>query len=283
MSDFSPFSDTAVWDWYSTSVRLKGDDWKGVLAPAVFASFPVHDAQDCSPNRPFKSGNELVCPATGKRLMLMSWGGDHVKGVTQFQSTGMNAPALASAFAASGIAHEPSRVDAAIDWFEDGLFDTLAHAFKMYAVQNRLNISTPGDWERGVGRTLYIGSRGSALMVRLYEKGYEERKKGNFDAPLNWVRFEVEVKYKKSDERKRVSGLKPSDCFRLGWVHGLCEAIMFSSSRLPMPSAYKQLSDEDRRINWLIKQYGNALRGLIDSKGSPEAMGLYLAARLDAA
>jgi hypothetical protein len=283
MSDFTPFSDAAVWDWYSTSIKLKGGDWKDLLAPELFNVFPDHDARECSPNRPFKVGNELVCPSTGKRLMLMSSGGDHVKGVTQFQCTGSNAPSLASALAASGVMHEPSRVDAAIDWFEDSLFDTLARAFKMYAVDKGLKISTPGDWERGEGRTLYIGSRGSALMVRLYEKGYEERKKGDFSAPLNWVRFEVEVKYKKKDERKRIAGLKPSDCFRLGWVHGLCETIMFQSHRLPMPSGYKGLTDEERRVNWLIKQYGNALRGLIDSKGSAEAMGVYLSERLDAA
>ena len=171
MNGFTPHSDSAVWDWYKTSVRLKGGDWKDSLAPALFVQFPNHDARDCSPNKPFKVGRELICPDTEKRLLLISSGGDHVKGVTQFQSTGSNSPALFDALAASGLVHEPSRVDAAIDWFEDGLFDTLAHAFKLFAIQNRLGVSTPGDWERGEGRTLYIGSRNSPLYVRLYEKG----------------------------------------------------------------------------------------------------------------
>lgn len=283
MNDFSPYSDMAVWDWYKTSIRLKDNDWKDFIAPELFKQWPDHYAEDCPPNRPFEKGRHLVDAESNERLLLICSGGDHVSGITQFQSTGVNSPALAAALLASGVAHEPTRVDAAIDWFEDGLFDTLAHAFKIYAKDHRLSISTPGDWVRGEGRTLYIGSRNSPLFVRLYEKGYEQRKKGDFKAPLNWVRFEVEVKYKKDYQKKVLSTLSPSDCFRLGWVAGLCETIMFNEARIPMPSVYKAPTNDDKRVKWLVKQYGSAIQGLIDSKGSPEAMGVYLAQLIAAA
>lgn len=268
MNPFTPHAEFARWDWYRTSIRPKSFEWDSVLLPAFIEQWPTACPRDAAPNRPFAEGIEFV-DLKDKRLMLLSRGGDHVKGVVQLQSTGSNAPDLKAVLDSCGLSHEPSRVDACVDWFEDGLFDTLAQVFIQYAKENRLSISTPGDWARGEGRTLYIGSRSSPVMVRLYEKGYEERKKGDPDAPLNWVRFEVEVKFKKAKQRQWVATLSPADCFSIGWVHGLCERIMFSAKKIPAPSNYRS-PDYDRALNHLIKQYGSVLARLADECQSPQ-------------
>jgi len=254
MSLFAAHAQHAKFDYYRTSIRLKSNEWDQGLAPAISDVWPSTIIKDCTPARPFERGTELLNPETRDRLLLISRGGDHVKDVTSLQSTGKNAPALAQALSAWGGAHLPSRVDSAIDWDEEGLFDSLANCAIQFAKERGIYISTPGNWPQGKERTLYIGSRNSPLMIRLYEKGYEQQKRGDENASLNWVRFEVEVKYPKAKQRTELSKLTPSQCFQLGWVSDLCKRFMFDVEQIPMPSSYKT-PEFDRTLRHVQKQY----------------------------
>lgn len=77
---------------------------------------------------------------------------------------------------------ESVSVDLAESWVRDGLFNVGGRNPKT---------SCAGDWLfRKEGRTLYIGSRGSGKMLRIYEKG----KQLGGGANPRWVRVEVELK-----------------------------------------------------------------------------------------
>lgn len=262
MSLFAPHANQAKFDWYRTSLRLQPGQWDGQLADVFMDVMRPASVAECTPNKPFERGTGLFT-ASRSKLLKISRGGDHVKGVTQLESTGVNAPLLYEALMRSGVQHEPTRVDAAIDWVEEGLFDTLAPLFKQFAQDKGLSISTPGDWVRGQGRTLYIGSRSSAVMVRLYEKGYEQRKKGDDAAPLDWVRFEVEVKFKKAQQKRAIAGFQPFQFFQIGWVSELCDWLMFSPASIPIPTTYRA-PDFDRALAHLRKQYAATLQRLAD-------------------
>jgi len=74
-------------------------------------------------------------------------------------------------------------VDKAVAWYRDGQF----------AGQGRPpKCSQAGDWVNEVdkdGRTFYVGKRGNAKMLRVYEKG-----KQLGDADSRWVRWEIEFR-----------------------------------------------------------------------------------------
>ena len=85
-----------------------------------------------------------------------------------------------------------TRVDSAIDLTGD--FDQLAGLVKTAASSPRRGkpIGFQNLIQSDAGSTLYIGSPASAGRVRLYEKGREQRAKGNPRAPLDWVRCEIQ-------------------------------------------------------------------------------------------
>lgn len=268
MNLFQAHSKTAKFDYFTSSIRFMDKDWRDFLAPVIHQTWPDITPKEATPNKPFLKGVEVLND-NQNRLLLISYGGDHVKGITQVHSTGDNAPDLHRALKLSGLDHEPTRIDSAIDWDEEYLFDTLAPVFKQFAVEKGLKIGMLGDWHRNEARTLSIGSRNAPLFVRLYEKGYEQRAKGDEKASLSWVRFEVEIKYKKSKQRRRMAQLSPSDMFSLGWIGDLCKTIMFEVSSMPMPSSYSS-PDIDRSLAHVKKQYRKVFERLADQCESPE-------------
>lgn len=81
-----------------------------------------------------------------------------------------------------------TRIDLAIDWV--GCTSTVGLIAAAYEDRNGENkrrswssIHSPD------GETLYVGSRKSARMLRVYDKGAEQKK-----PDMNWVRFEMEFK-----------------------------------------------------------------------------------------
>lgn len=50
------------------------------------------------------------------------------------------------------------------------------------------------------GHTIYIGSRASEVMLRIYDKKLEFSNKHNVNCPLEWVRWELELKKDRADQ-----------------------------------------------------------------------------------
>lgn len=89
-----------------------------------------------------------------------------------------------------------TRIDVAVDFFsgeytpEQALSDHAKGLFDRHNVRPKIETrGTAWNLEDQTGKTVYIGRRGSALYVRVYEKG---RKLGDKESP--WVRFEIEFR-----------------------------------------------------------------------------------------
>lgn len=147
--------------------------------------------------------------------------------------------------------HSVTRLDACEDWIEHGLFDRMANHLIAYAVEHHITITQLGDWVRGEARTLYLGSKHSAVRLVLYEKGYEQ------GANPDWVRLEVRVRPKGRQAREAASHWTAGDAFGaarwvvealqgLGWDHLQAKSI---------GTVYRPSNDERARLT-LRKQYG---------------------------
>lgn len=168
-----------------------------------------------------------------------------------------------------------TRLDACEDWIEAGLFDKIAGIYTDYAVEHNLRINHQGDWTNNKQRTLYIGSRKSPYMIRLYEKGQKD------GGDPNWVRLEAEIKPKK-DARYAAANFTPGQVFecsrwgvevlqQLGWDHLTHRAI----GTVWVPS------DAERARAALCRQYKNVIHGWVEEAGSPESFVQDLLAKLD--
>jgi hypothetical protein len=109
----------------------------------------------------------------------------------------------------------PSRIDVALDFEEPEMFERLVELLKVEALRRGLTLNHQGDWIRSKARTLYVGSRNSELVLRLYE--YRDHH-GHGPA----VRLELEVKAKKAHRRSQVAALEPLELFGLSPV---CRAV----------------------------------------------------------
>ena len=76
----------------------------------------------------------------------------------------------------------------------------LVSKFKTY---NNLAPCLLGSGEKR-GHTVYLGSRQSEIMLRIYDKKLEFKDKYNADCPYNWVRWELELKKNRANEAIRL-------------------------------------------------------------------------------
>ena len=186
-----------------------------------------------------------------KKYCDVLWGSDH--GGIHVQAQGDTSSLIRSLTLEHIQTHRlhcsPSRIDAKIDWEEPELFDRISELLTAFAMERDLIISHQGDWARGQSRTLYVGSRKSQLMVRLYEKGWKMG--GNPD----WIRLETEVKPKKADQREALLTYSAPQVLNTGWAGEFISSLGFIEA-IPtrLPSAY-QPSDELRARAALVKQW----------------------------
>lgn len=94
-----------------------------------------------------------------------------------------------------------TRIDAAIDWASEGLFDQIVTP-TVDRFRDSRKILSAGDWHSSeTSRTIYFGSPSSRVRVRLYEKGAEVLEKFGSKIPglesaipPGWVRLEVQIR-----------------------------------------------------------------------------------------
>lgn len=164
-------------------------------------------------------------------------------------------------------------MDACADFDAPGAFDgLLGHCLDVKKV-HRLKGSKLGDWEDFPedGRTLYLGAPSSVARVRLYEKGKqpEYRHLGRFD----WARLEIQVR--PSKEAKAVfNGLGPMECWGASrWTRDLAGRVLEQHiDPHPAGTVYK-LSESERALRHMCKQYGAHLLGLCSDLGGWDMVG----------
>ncbi len=247
----SGVSENSKWDWYQSTVYVADPQLSG-LVDLLLKHWelsdwvPAKNLNGYHYGGAIKRGDNVLCH--------LCWGGQ--VGVN-CKTTSEESGTLAAALAEFGKPHRPTRVDACLDWEEDGLFDSLAAALIAFAQSyggKGLAINQQGDWVRNIARTLYLGSKDSPIRLVLYEKGYEQ----GGDAPRNWVRLEVRVR-PKNQHREAVAGWKPHDAFGAGWVADACRAIHLDNLEKRAVGTVWKRSDDERSRFALLRQYGPTL------------------------
>lgn len=128
----------------------------------------------------------------GLKHGLIQYGGDSVGSGVYVQVMGSHAGRVRDAVLSAGWTGYLIRADIALDFDGSKYFKKISSDLVGLAKTKNLKTSTVGDWVQGVGgRTLYVGSRTSAFMIRLYEK---YKQKGVDTGDEETIRLELEIK-----------------------------------------------------------------------------------------
>lgn len=172
--------------------------------------------------------------------------------------------------------HRVTRMDAAEDFDGAGTWDRLYAPAISLADERRIKVDQAGDWHRNeYGRTLYLGSRKSAVMVRLYEKGKQLREQAldrAGDISPDLCRLEVQVRPEKAS-REHAAAASPEEAFGYAdWTRELAQRVLgLDVERVHIRE--RRLSDRERALTWLVMQYGAHLEERAGELGSWSALG----------
>ncbi len=261
----------ARFDWYQTTVLVADPQESGLVA-CLLKAWPLSDWGPARNLNGYTRGGAIV--RGGRVLCHLCWGGQ--TGVN-CKTTSDESPVLAQALKEFGKIHQPTRIDSCVDWREEGLFDSLAAALLEYAQDDRLAINQQGDWVRGEGRTLYIGSKDSPVRLVLYEKGYEQ----GGDAPRDWVRLEARIRPKQG-HRAMVSSWDASMVFCAGWIPNALKVIGWDDlhARASIGTVWRR-SDDERARAALLRQYGAIIESWATEQGGWDGFGAVLRKALE--
>lgn len=154
-----------------------------------------------------------------------------------------------------------NRADVKIDFDSKNMFDFLASKLISLANQKNIKISQVGDWALGrEGRTLYVGSRSSSYMIRLYEK---HKQKGYEHTDL--VRLELEIKPQKKNEKERAFLLNSQELIETATNYApiFSELIENYSDKVSLTTPRK-LSTLEITARHLSKQYASTFEKLLE-------------------
>lgn len=231
--------------------------------------FDQSDSEPAKPHNGYEYSREIV--RGGTKLASVEWGGNTGSN-TKVTVTGSSHPHDFASFAQQAwlSSYYVQRADVAIDFDEERAFEILQTLGKNVAEEHGLKIDQRGDWERGIGRTLYIGSRQSPYYLRIYEKGHEQRQKGYIpDASVDWVRVEFEIKPKSKMIRKYSAGMSPEGL--LGgsqWVSDFVQCITSSEiKRFTGMGTIKKKTDNEVAVRYMAKAYNKRIQALVDDLG----------------
>lgn len=176
--------------------------------------------------------------------------------------------------------HLVTRMDCAEDYRCS--FESLCEPFLRLADEYRLRVSQAGDWYRmEAGRTLYVGSRKSPVFLRCYEKGLEQIGKAPSVAaaariPRDWCRVELVVRPEKGPARARAAHGSAEDGWGYAaWSRELASRLMGLDVERVAISSWRQ-SDDERALEFMVRQYRQALGRRAEVEGSWEALGRLL-------
>lgn len=173
--------------------------------------------------------------------------------------------------------HELTRADACLDLCEEGYFDSLTAYAIEFAKAHKLTLNYQGDWARGQSRTLYVGSRTSTYMLRIYEKGWKE------GGDINWFRVEAEAKPKGEEMRKRASGMTAAELFWSSkWASELFSGFGWDKMLSKSIGTVYRPSDDERARLAIRKQYRQILQRWFDETGDPSVFAAELLEALPA-
>lgn len=254
-------------DWYSGTVDAPPDEVVGEALKAFSLSSP----RPCKPVNGYTQAVELH--AGDAVLMRAFWGGVNGEGATHLGASGSRSPMLAEFLRSIFPVHRVSRLDVAVDHDYDNAWQDLSGAALRIIKQRNLVSSTVGDWVgEKKGRTLYVGSRKSAVFMRIYEKGLQ------LGMSPTWVRSEIVLQPSKQADKARLATITPEQAWgAAAWSRAYIAAVEGLAAD-PLERTPDAPTDDERALHYLLKQYGPLLERLAERVGGWSMLGPHLLA-----
>lgn len=256
-------------DYYTASIDAKADR----VLDYLNSSFECSDITPATPKNGYERAYNIV--RGDSVLARVQWGGNSVGTRVWASASGDRAPAFAAVVRDEFREHNLIRADVAIDYCEPGAWDILYALGLETADKFGLKVTHVGDYHRKQGgRTLYIGSRTSAAMKRIYEKGKQT------GGDPDHVRAELELKPQNAKAKQVYAYASPEQMWMATrWTQYVLRFLMGVNGVQPAPpGTIRQLTDDERALEFMAKQYGNILRRKLDLLGGDvESFGLFVA------
>lgn len=210
----------------------------------------------------------------GAEWASVQWGGTHGS-LVMLEVKGERTPEVVEALRGELPVHRCTRVDSCVDMDEPGAWERLLS--EVLAVKERFKLrgERRGDWDYPEdGRTQYLGSRKSAVQVRLYEKGKqpELRHLERFDL----VRLEAQVRPAK-EARDVYAHLTPAEVWGASpFTRELAGRVLEAAVKPAPAGTIWKPSQRDKALSWMCQQYGPHLVSLAQDLGGWDCLGLTL-------
>lgn len=268
-------------DAYAATIEAEPADVAGNIA----ARFPASWAELCTPRYGYHHAQKLSYAGDTALLMHRTHGQVPECHVAV---QGLWSPDLAAGIRLDHPDHSVARADSCLDLQQPDLWDWLVPIAIDLATANGCRIDQAGDWitPAGIanGRTLYIGSPSSATRIRIYEKGKQLRTlRLDPDAPLDWLRVEVQARPQK-DAKRRFASATPEEVFAASKVATQLLSIITGRQVDHLPAGHVRRPGTDAGIRFrnLARQYGAFLLELLDSGLSTDDLATLLRKQHDA-
>jgi hypothetical protein len=193
--------------------------------------------------------------------------------------------------------HSVTRVDVREDFIDEGAFDAIQSELVEVAKAHRVQVGTAGDHLlTKEGRTVYLGSTKSAVRLRLYDKRAEvlaklpafgaERARAwaamGAVVPDHWARLEAQIRPQTREAKAEFATIEPEQALGCSaWMREVWRAVCgLQLSPVQVARGYR-VSDDQRSLAFMLRQYGPTLRRLREELGSWSCVGLQLGHELD--
>ena len=262
-------------DWYAATIPARPEILVEGIREGVAEVVTVDRVERTKGTNNYEHADTLF-DFTDQRICAVLHGGSN--GAPHVRSSGHYSPTVAQVLRTRWPGHALSRADVAIDFDGPGCWPKLFRVCEDVARDRGLKWATYGDFREDrdpmSGRTVYVGSRQSAVMTRLYEKGLKELstvRVGDPPISLDWCRLEVEVKPQQRAARVAASQWAPHQFWGCStWSRSLLKrAIGADVERITM-SIHKE-TDAVRAIRHMAMQYRQAMETVIADKGGDAA------------
>lgn len=209
-------------DWYQATI----DAPPQTIIDQVMASLDgAHDVEQLARGGSGYRHTALVRDRGQDTLATLLFGS--MNAAPNLRGTSHNAVPIADLIRKHWPNHSVSRLDVAEDMTAEGLFENIEDRMRKIARGHGLESGLsfiPDCLEKG--RTYRVGAPMSATMVRLYEKGLEQRGKGVADADPNHVRLEIQARPQKT-AKQRFATIEPVAVWGSSkWTQHLAQDVM---------------------------------------------------------
>lgn len=259
-------------DYYTASL----DSNPSTVIDCLRSSFELSDLVASTPKNGYERAYNVI--RGDSVLARIQWGGKSVGTRVWASASGDRSPEFSEVIREEFKVHNLLRADVAEDYCEEGAWDRLYGLAIETADKFNLKVQHVGDYHREKdGRTINIGSRSSPAYQRVYEKGKQ------LGGDPNHVRAELEFKPQNAKAKQIYAQATPEEIWlATRWSQYVLAALRGVYGMQPAPpGTIRQISDDDRAMEFMFKQYGNVLRRKFEAMGGDvEALGLYVARNL---